>query len=94
MQDRGAQGLVQGADLDHQPAGEARAHPLVEGFQLRRRPVGRHHHLAPGIDKGVEGVAELAWIERPWMNCTSSRIRTSIARSFSLKASALWVFTR
>jgi hypothetical protein len=57
--DRGAQLLVEGPDLDHETAGEARAHALVEALELGRRPVRRDHDLAAGIDQCIESVAEL-----------------------------------
>ena len=38
---------------------EARAHARLERFQLRRRPVGRDHHLLGAVEQHVEQVAEL-----------------------------------
>ena len=58
-EDRGAQLLVERSDLDHQAAGEPRAHALVQRLELRRRTVGGDDHLAAGIDQRVDGVAEL-----------------------------------
>ena len=47
------------AHLDDEAAGEARAHALVEGLEVGRRPVGGDHDLPAGVDQGVERVAEL-----------------------------------
>jgi hypothetical protein len=59
LQDGAAQVDVGRLDADHQPAGQARAHARLEGFELARRHVGGDDHLALGIDQRVEGVAEL-----------------------------------
>ena len=59
LQDLQPQFLFQRAHLDHKPAGEPRAHAVVEAFQIGRRTVGGDHHLPAGIDQRVERVAEL-----------------------------------
>ena len=59
LQDFEPQLFLQRSHLDHEPAGKARAHAVVEAFEVARRPVGRDHHLAAGIDQRVERVAEL-----------------------------------
>src|SRR5215471_3765901 len=43
-------------DLDHQPAGQARAYPLVKAFKFCRRPICRYDHLAATVDERVESV--------------------------------------
>ena len=57
-EDRGAQRLVERADLDHETAGETRAHALVEALEIGRRTVRRDDDLAARIDQGVQRVAE------------------------------------
>ena len=59
LEDFEPQFLFERAHLDHEPAGEARAHAVVEAFQIGRRTVGRDHHLTAGVDQRVERVAEL-----------------------------------
>ena len=59
LQDLDAQLLVERADLDDQPAGQAGSDPLVERLEIGRRPVGGDEHLLAAVDQGVERVAEL-----------------------------------
>ena len=58
-EDAPAQLCIRRHQFHQQTAGEARAHPRVEGLELARRPVAGDHHLAGAVDQGVEGVAEL-----------------------------------
>src|SRR5215813_7329454 len=51
--------LAERAHLDHEPAGEARAHALVEAFQVERRTVGRDDDLSAAVDQRVERMGEL-----------------------------------
>jgi hypothetical protein len=59
FQDSEPQFFAERAHLDHEAAGEPRAHAVVEAFEIGRRTVGRDHHLAAGIDQRVQRVAEL-----------------------------------
>ena len=59
LEDFEAQLLAEHAHLDHQPAGEPRAHALVEALEVGRRPVGGDHDLPAGVDQRIERVAEL-----------------------------------
>ena len=59
LEDFKPQLFAERAHLDHEPAGEPRAHAVVEAFEIGRRPVGGDHHLAAGVDQRVERVAEL-----------------------------------
>ena len=54
-----AQLLVERADVDAEPALEARQHALVERLEIGGRPVGGDDHLLAGVDQRVERVAEL-----------------------------------
>ena len=45
--------------LDHETAGKARAHAIIEAFEIGRRTVGRDHDLAAGVDQRIQGMAEL-----------------------------------
>src|SRR5712691_10883765 len=53
-----AQLLAERTDLDHEPAGEPRAHALVQALEIGRRPIGGDHDLAAGVDERVERVTE------------------------------------
>ena len=58
-EDRAAQVEVERFQLHRQPAGKARAHPLVEALQLVGGPVGGDDDLTAGVEQRVEHVAEL-----------------------------------
>ena len=59
LEDIASQLHVRRADFEGDAAAEPRAHPFVQRFEFRRRPVGGHHHLAGAVDQLVEHVAEL-----------------------------------
>ena len=59
FEDFQAQFLAERTHFHHQAAGQPRAHAVVEAFEVGRRAVGGDHHLAAGIDQGIERVAEL-----------------------------------
>ncbi len=58
LEDLEPQRLVERADLDAKADAEARAHALVERFQIVRRTVGGDDHLAPRVEQSVERVTE------------------------------------
>ena len=58
LQDAPAQLEIGGADLEGDAALQPRAHPLIDRFQFRRRPVGGDHDLALAVDERIEHVAE------------------------------------
>ena len=58
LQDLEPQRLVERADLDAKADAEARADTLVERFEIVRRAVGGHDHLAPGVEQGVQRMTE------------------------------------
>src|ERR1700726_200997 len=53
------QGLVEPADFDAKPAGQARPDSFFETFEIARRPIGRDHDLPAGIDQGIQRMTEL-----------------------------------
>ena len=53
-----AQVVIHRADLGDETAGQPRAHPRVEAFELHWRAVGRHHHLLAAIDQRIQRMAE------------------------------------
>ena len=59
LEDFEPQIFAERSHLDDEPAGEPRAHAVVEAFKIGRRAVGGDHHLAAGVDQRVERVAEL-----------------------------------
>ena len=59
LQDLQPQRFVERADLDAKADAQARAYSLVERFEIVRRAVGGHDHLAPGVEQSIERVAEL-----------------------------------
>ena len=58
LQDAEPQFLAERAHLDHEAAGEPRAHAVVEALEVGRRPIRRDHHLAAGVDQRVQRVTE------------------------------------
>ena len=59
LEDFEPQFFAERTDLDHEAAGEPRAHAIVEAFEIGRRPVARYHDLPARVDQRVERVAEL-----------------------------------
>ena len=59
LQYTAAQLLIERPDIDAESAGQPRAHPFLEAFQIGRRTIRRDHNLTPGIKQRIERVAEL-----------------------------------
>ncbi len=59
LQNLHAQFFVERADVDAEPALEAREHALVESLEIGRRTVGGDDDLLAGVDERVQRVAEL-----------------------------------
>ena len=51
--------FVERADVDAEPALEARQHALVERVEIGRRPIGGDDDLTAGVDQRIQRVAEL-----------------------------------
>ena len=51
--------VVRRRHFERDAAIEARAHARLQRFQLRRRPVGGHHHLLGAVEQHVDQMAEL-----------------------------------
>ena len=58
LDDLDAERLVEAAHVDAEPAGQARAHALLEALEIARRAVGGNDDLPPRIDQRVERMAE------------------------------------
>ncbi len=59
FQDSEPQLFAERAHLHDEAAGQPRADPVVEAFEIGRRTVGGDHHLAAGVDQRIQRVAEL-----------------------------------
>ena len=60
LQDLQPQRFVERADLDAEADAQARAHALVERFQVVRRAVGGDDHLAARVEQSIERVTEFS----------------------------------
>jgi hypothetical protein len=77
--------------FDDEPAGEPRAHAVVEAF---RSVGGRSAAITTWRPASISALSvwqNSACVDLPCRNCRSSITSTSMPRSASLKASAVWV---
>ncbi len=93
FEDLHAQRFVERTDVDREPALETRQHALVELIEFGRRAIGGDDDLLAESMSAFSVWQNSCWMVLPCRNCTSSMMRMSMPRSFSLKAKAVCAFS-